>query len=71
MKNKILLRTGRLCRLGVRLRLMAEGQREEVCNHKLSKAERAFAACSSGRKNKKGENTSAFVSTQVHFIART
>lgn len=50
---------------------MAEGQREEVCNHKLSKAERAFAACSSGRKNKKGENTSAFVSTQVHFIART
>lgn len=30
-------------------------QREEVCNHKLSKAERALAVCSSGRKNKKGD----------------
>lgn len=45
------------------------GGGEEVCNHKLSKAERAFAVWSSGRKNKKKE-TSAFVSMQVHFITR-
>lgn len=40
-----------------------------MCNHKLSKAERAFAVWSSGRKNKK-EETSAFVSMQVQFITR-
>lgn len=68
MKNNILPHTSRL---GVKLRLMVMGQREEVCNHKLSKAKRAFAVCSSGRKHKKGEKTSAFVSAQVHFSTRT
>lgn len=41
-----------------------------MCNHKLSKAERAFAVYSSGRENKKWEETSAFVSMQVQFITR-
>lgn len=67
MKNKTLLRTARLCSLGVKLRLLAGGEGGSVQPLARQKECLLYAAAA----DKKDEETSAFASTQIQFTTRT
>lgn len=67
MKNKTLLRTARLCSLGVKLRLLTGGEGGSVQPLARQKEHLLYAAVVD---EIRGEETSAFASMQIQFTTK-